>query len=347
MKRFWLTSVLLPALAATSIAQPPPVTESTKGDKPQDVTGTFLRPSRSLLVDFYDAGFDRHVDVVLLGQAWSEMDPALLTDVALQMVEAERVLLRPHKYLPAEKLLAAAAKVASEKRDAPSLDRLSKIAARMENKALAGQILAAKKLAGESRAFDAALSFPVAKASVEAFAAYSNFVKDIETAKIIGDHDELERMKKEVEKGNLPPEQQEHLKKYIFNTMASMPKGEPGDKSTLALNQLAFESRGWVQKVSGGHVSTPSVIQNATPFRDYRNDPSQYSTLSNGGYAPPAQPQYQQPQPPRQMLGQYAEDRPTEGQLSPSGLQVYRNGRWQPSTEADKQRAVKQGMYRR
>jgi hypothetical protein len=341
MKRFWLTSVLLPALATSVLADPPD--EKKKGDIPQDVTGTFLRPSRSLLGDFYDAGFDRHVDVVLLGQAWSEMDPALLTDVALQMVEAERVLLRPHKHLPAEKLLAAAAKVASEKRDAASLDRLSKIAARMENKALAGQILAAKKLAGESRAFDAALSFPVAKASVEAFAAYSSFVKDIETAKILGDHEELDRMKKEVEKGNLPPEQQEHLKKYIFNTMASLPKSEPADKTTQALNQLAFESRGWVQKVSGGHVSTPTVIQNATPFRPNRNDG--YFEPSHVVDSRPAQPQYQQP--PRQMLGQYAEDRPTEGQLSPSGLQVYRNGRWQPSTEADKQRAVKQGMYRR
>src|SRR5262245_46946059 len=42
-----------------------------------------------------DPAFDRFVDLAQVGQTLAAQDPGRLTDLALQMVEGERVLLRP------------------------------------------------------------------------------------------------------------------------------------------------------------------------------------------------------------------------------------------------------------
>src|SRR5262249_52298857 len=122
--------------------------------------------------DLSDPGFDRYVDLRLVGDAWRQMDPALLTDVALQLAEGERALKRPHRSLPCAKLLETAARLAADKNDKPSLERLAKAASLYANQALAGQVAASLKLASEARAVDPAAVVSVETTTPETFARY-------------------------------------------------------------------------------------------------------------------------------------------------------------------------------
>src|SRR5438034_1860067 len=74
-----------------------------------------------------DPAFDKYVDLDLLARAWNEKNAEMLTDIALQLVEGERVLLRPHKAVSADLVFAMAVKIAKEKYDNDNLKRLSKV----------------------------------------------------------------------------------------------------------------------------------------------------------------------------------------------------------------------------
>jgi hypothetical protein len=64
------------------------------------------------------------VDVLVLGEAWDYHDAAWLADVGFQLIEGERVLLRPHKALDAGKILVLATHVAADRKDQATLARL-------------------------------------------------------------------------------------------------------------------------------------------------------------------------------------------------------------------------------
>jgi hypothetical protein len=103
------------------------------------------------VVDIHDPSFNRLVDLRLLGRAWSELDAAMLTDSALQFVEAERVLLRQRKGISADQLLLLSIRLAAETNDAQTLDRLAQVVPSRENEQLTAQLAQARKLAGTAR----------------------------------------------------------------------------------------------------------------------------------------------------------------------------------------------------
>jgi len=57
-----------------------------------------------------DPAFDAFVDPALFGRAWADTDPALLTDLGLQMAEGDARLMRPHKGITSDEVLGVAAK---------------------------------------------------------------------------------------------------------------------------------------------------------------------------------------------------------------------------------------------
>src|SRR4051812_1913645 len=58
-----------------------------------------------------DVGFERYVDPEMLASAWDAKDAELLTDLALQIAEGERILLRPRRGISADQALHVAALV--------------------------------------------------------------------------------------------------------------------------------------------------------------------------------------------------------------------------------------------
>ena len=101
--------------------------------------------------DLQDRAFEKYVSLHLLGGAWAKLDAVVLTDVAMQLAEGERVLLRPHKALSAADALQLAAKTAVDLGDTTTLERLQRIAQARNDQALAAVLAAGAKLASAAR----------------------------------------------------------------------------------------------------------------------------------------------------------------------------------------------------
>jgi hypothetical protein len=146
--------------------------DDIKIEAPSTVTSGGLRwrsGSRSVSSDdaLYDPAFDRYVDLHMLGVAWQELDSSRMTDATLQFTEAERVLLRSHKLIPAEKLFVLSAHLASERGDTDSLNRLEKSAEKSGNKNVIDIVSSAKKLGAQSRDPGSQMMIPVSESSVD------------------------------------------------------------------------------------------------------------------------------------------------------------------------------------
>src|SRR5690349_11388462 len=100
MKRFTFYSAsaaMLTALVAVPFvlqAQDPPNNAPPSATPPTDSEMGEPIMVYSLPAELTDPAFDKYVDISLLGRAWSSKDSALLTDIALQLAEGERVLMR-------------------------------------------------------------------------------------------------------------------------------------------------------------------------------------------------------------------------------------------------------------
>lgn len=144
--------------------------------------------------EWRDAAFDRFVDPPLLLQAWEEFDAALMTDLALQLLEGERVLKRPHKTFPAEKVFFLAMAMAAESVEPATLARLAKAADLSNRKSLMEQAATAQKLLGASR------SPPVFAddLSPEDHDTYQAHLRTFRQAKLLGRKDLLEGLAQSV-----------------------------------------------------------------------------------------------------------------------------------------------------
>ena len=180
--------------------------------------------------ELQDSAFDRHVDLLVLGQAWDELDPALIADVALQLAEGERILLRPHKAIKSEDLFKLAARMATDKRDQATLDRLQKHYERTGNQPMSDSLAAARKLAGEARAEDPALLIPVDEVTPEGYALYRGVLGQIRAARYVGNRQTLEELKEQL--GGLPgltDKQKEYLRSIMGTSHAELEGGEALD----------------------------------------------------------------------------------------------------------------------
>jgi hypothetical protein len=208
------------------------------------------RYSRGLPLEVQDPAFESHADLLALGEAWHELNPAALADVGLQFAAGESILLRPHKALSARAILSMAVQLASERQDKATLDRLAKAAERLGDQELTIRIATAQKLAGTARALDPAFTLSVEEVQPGDFALYRAYMRDIEAARLGGDRKELERIDKELPNlEELPPDRVEYLKKLTASARAALPKeGAERDapqKETVAatLNKLASAIR--------------------------------------------------------------------------------------------------------
>jgi hypothetical protein len=215
-----------------------------KGDSPASkLSGASRSGGEGSPAAVKDPAFDRYVDLNLLASAWADLDAPLLCDLGLQLAEGERVLLRPHKAISADQVLAVALKVATEKNDATTLKRLAKAADGLGKKELTDKVGSATKLGSGSRAADPALALPVDRTSVDAFMQYKDVLARITTAKLAGDHKALETIVKEAPKmEGLSEAQRQYLTKAATEAKEGLPKD--ADPAVAALSKLASESRG-------------------------------------------------------------------------------------------------------
>ena len=248
----------------------------------------------------FDVGFARYVDYSQLGKSWSRLDAATLTDVGLQLAEGERILLRNHPSITSAQVLDMAGRVAVEKNDTATLQRLLTAATNRGDKAnevkyktLVGSLSANSRAADD----ETYTSSQLQKGSLPAF---ENLLHQILVAKLAGDKESLTDIKKGSELlESLTPAQRKKLEGKIDEAG----KDSVPNAAVEALRKLSGAVRG-----DGDRTYTLGIAQ-SNPPQGQPQYPQQY---------PPQQypPQQYPPQqyPPQQYPPQYPQQYPPQGQ---------------------------------
>jgi len=170
------------------------------------------------------------------------MDPARMADVAFQLAEGERILMRPHRAVSTDEVIKKAIRVATEKKDKATLERLAKLAEARASDELKAQVAAAQKLADEQRAEDPAVLVSIGELTPQQYALYRDSLLKVKRAQLTGDRRLLEEFGGQMPlMQNLPEKQREHLEKIMDASRSGLP--EEADTTTTMLGKLAEQSR--------------------------------------------------------------------------------------------------------
>jgi len=195
-----------------------------------------------ILEELRDPVFDRFVDLLLLADAWSRVDVSLMTDVALQLAEGERVLLRPRKGITATQMLKFAAHVASRKQDQASLERLAKFARHHNDPELATHIAAAQRMGGNNRHAAIRLMVPIVETDQDEFARIRDYVRRIEQASLAGEVRSLTALEVEIA-ADIPEFYHDAIKSMIADARARINETDPGNRQLIrVLKTLSAQS---------------------------------------------------------------------------------------------------------
>jgi hypothetical protein len=231
--------------------------------------------------ELHDAAFERFVDLGRLGEALAGQDAGALADIGLQLAEGERVLLRSHKGITADRVLSLAVRTAADTRNTEVLDRLERAGKELKKEQLLTQIEATRKVAGQARASGLTLTIDPTQ-DLSGLLAYQNFLTEIDQAKTLRDRETLKVLKEGVDAG---PKMDDKLRKQILTlinqTLETMPtEAQPGDD---VLQKLMAANRGSSggnpdderaippQEVSGAFLTNPNSL-NARIWNYCRNN---------------------------------------------------------------------------
>ncbi|MGB8169667.1 MAG: hypothetical protein WCF18_19355 [Chthoniobacteraceae bacterium] len=157
-----------------------------------------------------DPGFDRFIDMAQLDQAWEERNPERLTDLAMQIVEGERVLGRKHHGLKVEQVFQGALEVAVDRHDEATLKRIAKAAADLHLPKLGEAVKHAEHSRNDAR-------------PAESAEAFKDTLRRVREARLANDRQGLEAIGKSL--GNskdLNPEQRAHVGEEIEQAMKKL-----------------------------------------------------------------------------------------------------------------------------
>ncbi len=231
--------------------------DSESGQAIADVL-TSLAGGEMVPRDLQDPAFDYYVDLVLVGTAWVELDASLITDLALQFMEGERVLLRPHRAIDSGDLMQVAIRLAAVKGDVDTLSRLEKAVERSEDKELAKELAEAKQQIKDAEGEESVWSVPVATTSAAEFARYKGVLQDIEAAIVVRDQETLETLKEELQQMmDLPALHRKRLDRKIEQALTVFSKVDQRvSRAAKVLDKLAHSTR----------RSTPDTLPDGSGF---------------------------------------------------------------------------------
>ncbi|MDR1485687.1 MAG: hypothetical protein LBT09_12810 [Planctomycetaceae bacterium] len=201
----------------------------------------------------YDSVFEQYVDIDLLADAWDAQDAAGLVDAALQFAKGEKELFRQHKVFASQKLFNTALRIAADKKDTVTLERLEKIAKAIGDETFASKVASTAKLSAASRSIIPAECLAVEKDNSNGLSWASFFSGIIERFRYLGDEKSLEIFEKNFKqiwdtnddlKKNLSKEQVDSLVKLSGESRAAIAQTPQEDVDTAyELEKLSGESR--------------------------------------------------------------------------------------------------------
>jgi hypothetical protein len=201
-----------------------------------------------------DPAFARFVDLSSLAPALQEGNAATVLDLALQLAEGERVLLRPHKSLRSDTLLRAALRLAVQKRDRETLERLEKFAQQRGSAEWKELVANARKTADSGRAVK--LSLAVAAdddMDAQRLLTVRAFNRAIEQEEAVGNRAALKQLLETLDGCGLKKAELEMLRKKATDALERLPEGS-ADAEALQklLGPTRGTSKGWVGPKQNG-----------------------------------------------------------------------------------------------
>jgi hypothetical protein len=249
MKREWRRVLGCSALGLFTLvilASAEPGQASGGSETKKDETATAKAPPAPVVEE--DPAFERYVDIAELADAWEDLDSAKLADIGLQLAEGERVLLRSHKGVTAEQVLTAAARIATEKGDSKTLQRLARAADAQKREGLATQVRAGLLKSKASRSGNPALKVQIDQADLDDVAALKALLEQITAARLSGDTAMLALIARDARTVRGTDLQRKMVLKAVTDAQAAL-KEAKGDDVASALNKLSGMSRGTAKKV--------------------------------------------------------------------------------------------------
>jgi len=241
-------------------------------------------------IDWNDPAFDQYLNVYSLGHALGRGDSESLLNMALQLREGERVLLRTHKSgISSKALIGKALRAARENVDTQTIDRLKQFSRSTGDDSLLGEIEQAAKLTSASRNTGISLSVPLDALPPKKAASLIALSNGIRGAALSGDRAYLDSAEQQLADLELEPPQETLLRDRIRQTREQIP--ESPQAADAAFSKLAGFSRGWLQQATG--QETPSGIQKFDPtgpiWREQHDSGYTGSWAIEGGSSPPPQ----------------------------------------------------------
>ena len=193
-----------------------------------------------------DIAFDRFIDLQDIGRAWGRLDAAALADIALQLREGERVLLRSHKAIKGSKVMELTLKLATKNQDQETLARLALAAKNSGDQELSQRIAAATKLAAASRSTEAPLMLSAGETTVEGFIEIQSLLNQLNAIGVTSDTVSLNKfMESVVQSIHLSDKQRDQLIQMAAQAKSGIAQQNDieGDSTVDALDKLAGSSR--------------------------------------------------------------------------------------------------------
>src|SRR5262249_3118512 len=200
-------------------------------------------PPAAAATDLRDPAFDRYVDLAQVGEALASQNAGFLIDLALQLAEGERILQRPHKAMSAARVLKLAIRLAGEKKDKPTLDRLARVVKARGDKELGDMLDKLQTLAAGSRQPGPAWLTALDQLEPETLRALKSARERTRRAKVRGDVAALKALDNEVTRlAELEAAHKSALKTRIAEALAALP--EKAEPDAEVLGKLVQSSRG-------------------------------------------------------------------------------------------------------
>ena len=192
--------------------------------------------------ELQDPAFDRYLDLIRLKDAVRDAGAGELTDLALQMLEGERILLRNHRSgITGKFLLLKAADRAAYSGEPADLIRLGAAAEKLQESDLIAQVRNKQKLIDTSRSVAPAFTVSVTNTEADSLFDLKGWVDVVNMAASLGDRPVLELLKSELPRSpRLSQEQQDAIIGRIEEALQAIT--EPTVEDELLL-KLAGHSR--------------------------------------------------------------------------------------------------------
>lgn len=191
--------------------------------------------------DWVDPAYDTYVNSELLRTALMDRNAPQLLDVALQFVQAEKILLRPHRAVSSEKVLRMAFTLARDVGDKETLARLEQSLAALPYPKLKAEVAVAKKLAAGSRSISTSeLPKSVLEKNATYIYEYLEFQGQIEAAEVIGDRKRIDQLAKQITENQLLTKED---KAALTKKAAVAREKAVPDVQTIALAKLTGGAR--------------------------------------------------------------------------------------------------------